>query len=215
MSALGTAAAGEPRTGAGTTAPYEALGNALHRLTRVLDEVLLADREVRREELRMLRLLSTDALHAMGPVVEGLHGRRGDGSVEAALRAIAAEYAEATGAVVHVRVRGSVHGLGDEEGEAFRRVAREALGNVDRHARASVLLLALDVDDATTTLDIVDDGVGLAGRQVTEWGSSVDLGLRRMSRAMTAVGGTFSVHRLRPRGLRLHAVVPRAARSGR
>lgn len=221
MNAFGKAAPGAPAAhGRGELVdtvvgvhPYEELGSALHRLARMLDELLLVGGDPRREELRVLRLLSTDALHALGSVMDELHGQQWDGSVEAGLRAVAAEYAEATGAASHVRIRGSTEQLSDDVVEAFRKVAVEALRNVDRHARASVLLLSLDIDDACVALDIVDDGVDLARRQVAAWGSAVDLGLHRMDRAMHAVGGSLTIHPLRPRGLRLRASVPPVAGS--
>jgi signal transduction histidine kinase len=94
--------------------------------------------------------------------------------------------------------------------DALRDIAVEALWNVDRHARASVLLLSLAVEDAGVRFDIVDDGVDVARRQVAAWGSSVDLGLRRMRRVVKAVGGRLALHSLQPRGLRQSVVVPSA-----
>lgn len=185
----------------------------MQRLARHVDALLLSDDGLDRAELRSLRLLTTDALHALGAVVEHVDGPRWSSPLEAALRAIGAEYSAATGAATHIRVQGRVDRLSKDVAGAVRRVATEALRNVDRHARASFMLLSLEIDDDGVRLDIVDDGVDIAGRQVTAWGSAVDLGLRRMGRAMGSVGGTLTVHPLRPRGLRLRAVAPCVARS--
>jgi signal transduction histidine kinase len=184
------------------------LGDALQRLALAVDELLCAPGVPTRDEVRTLRLLSTEALHGLGAVVQEVNAQRWSGPLDDALRSMVADFALATGAASNVRIRGSLAHVTVEVVEAVRRVVGEALANVDRHARAGVLLVTLDVEGGTMDLDIVDDGVGLASRQAAVWGSSVELGLRRMHRAMRSIGGTLTVHPLEPRGLRLHAAAP-------
>jgi signal transduction histidine kinase len=50
--------------------------------------------------------------------------------------------------------------FGDERGETFLRIAQEALRNVERHAQATRVSVALNTLGARLLLSIVDDGVG-------------------------------------------------------
>jgi signal transduction histidine kinase len=50
--------------------------------------------------------------------------------------------------------------FGDERGETFLRIAQEALRNVERHAQAMRVSVALSIAGARLVLSIVDDGVG-------------------------------------------------------
>ncbi len=72
----------------------------------------------------------------------------------------------------------------DEIGEHLQAVVREALSNVARHARASQVTVAIDVDDVLC-LRVEDDGVGIpqGGRRS---------GLRNMSERAEKLGGSFT-----------------------
>jgi signal transduction histidine kinase len=50
--------------------------------------------------------------------------------------------------------------FGEERGETFLRIAQEALRNVERHAQATRVSVALSIVGARLILSIVDDGVG-------------------------------------------------------
>jgi signal transduction histidine kinase len=80
----------------------------------------------------------------------------------------------------------------DEIGEHLVAVAREALSNVARHARAGEAHLAVDVRDEEVVLRVEDDGVGIpeGGRRS---------GLRNMAERAEGLGGSFQT-RPRPGG---------------
>lgn len=189
--------------------PLEELAGALQRLAAALDDLLLSDGPDQKIA-RTVRLLAAKTLRTVGSVIEELDARHWNESVEAGLQAMATEYAALTGAAPHVRVRGSADQLPKTVTEVLRQVAGEALRTIDRHSRASVLLLSLDIDEGSVTLDIVDDGIDLQRRPVAAWASSADVALRRMGAAVHALGGSLVVQSLKPRGLRLRAVVPPA-----
>lgn len=68
-------------------------------------------------------------------------------------------------------------------------IAREALHNVIKHARATRVMVRLDCDDHTLTLQIVDDGTGFdTARDFTG-----HLGLRSMSERTARLGGVLTV----------------------
>ena len=72
----------------------------------------------------------------------------------------------------------------DEIGEHLQAVVREALSNVARHARASQVTVAIDVDDVLC-LRVEDAGVGIpeGGRRS---------GLRNMAERAEKLGGSFT-----------------------
>lgn len=193
----------------------EELGDALLHLARRVDDLLFMDGLPLRDEVRELRLRITAALHALGSVENEVNATRDDAGLGEHLRAIASEYAEATGTSLDVRLRGPVAGLPPPSADTLSRVVAEALWNVDRHSRAAVMVLSLVVDERGAVLDLVDDGVDISTRQVPLWGSSVDLGVQRMRRLVAEAGGRLALKPLQPRGLRLRVVIPTEARAVR
>jgi len=75
---------------------------------------------------------------------------------------------------------------------ALFRVAREALANAKKHARARHITITLDVTPEEALLDVHDDGVGFepAGLQPSGDGG---FGLWSLERSIVELGGSFSV----------------------
>ena len=70
------------------------------------------------------------------------------------------------------------------------RAAQEALTNVSRHANASRVDITLSADTSTLTMEVVDDGIGIAKGSLEKPGSLGLLGLRERTQAM---GGELSL----------------------
>jgi two-component system sensor histidine kinase DevS len=86
-----------------------------------------------------------------------------------------------------VRFEGPVDSVVSEAiAEQVLTVVREALSNVARHAQARSASVTLVVDDAGLALEVVDDGVGMAGATRTS-------GLRNMRRRAEDLGGSQEV----------------------
>lgn len=188
---------------------YQQLGDTLHRLARHLDGLLLEASDEAVGDLRTLRLLTTDALHTLGVVVEADEARRfGGRRLDVSLRRMAAEFEACSGSSVDVRLRGDLVHLPPSVAEVVRHVVHEAFAGVSRNARSTITVLAVQADDRAVRLDVLDDGVDLPQRQVAEWRCAVDLGLRRMARAAASVDGHLAVQPVLPRGLLLRAVLP-------
>lgn len=90
--------------------------------------------------------------------------------------------------------------------EALYRVCQEAASNVIRHARARQLTVTAYVDQTDAWLRVRDDGVGLASEV------RGGIGLKSMRERITRLGGTLSLHPATPRGLEIHARLPRRDR---
>ena len=85
------------------------------------------------------------------------------------------------------------------------RAAQEGITNALRHGQAQVLRLQARADDEGLTLELIDDGSGLA----PGWSQrSGHYGLRWLAERVEAVGGQFDIEAHPPRGVRLRVRVP-------
>ena len=84
-----------------------------------------------------------------------------------------------TGVEADLVLAGPERPVSREAGEALHAVAREALANVERHARAGAVVLSLRFDKRAATLTIQDDGAGVSPLILrTVEGSATRFGLR-------------------------------------
>lgn len=74
---------------------------------------------------------------------------------------------------------------------AVLRIVREALGNVQRHASASAVLLTVTMLKSEVRLMISDDGVGVDPGRSDD--GRLHLGISGMRRRAEARGGSFSI----------------------
>jgi two-component system sensor histidine kinase UhpB len=96
--------------------------------------------------------------------------------------------------------------LGSDASLALYRAAQEGMSNALRHGHATRLTLTLrGCDRATVTLELVDDGVGLA----PDWSERTGhYGLRWLGERVQALGGRFEIAAALPRGVRLLVQLP-------
>ena len=144
----------------------------------------------------------------------------------AALRELATEWAQQTNVVANLRVEGTQETQGHPQGmpllysrvegaqetqrvqtlpltveEALYRVAQEALANVSRHSKATLVQMILMITDQTVTLSIVDNGQGF---DTTRQGY-LGVGLLSMQERMKALGGDVQVESTPGKGTRVVA----------
>jgi PAS domain S-box-containing protein len=93
--------------------------------------------------------------------------------------------------------------------QALLRIAREALWNMVKHARARRVDVRLEADGDSVALEIADDGVGFD----PNGGFPGHLGLRSMHERAIGVGGSLQIVSARGRGTRVVVRVPSAAPS--
>jgi signal transduction histidine kinase len=87
--------------------------------------------------------------------------------------------------------------------QALFRVAQEALANIGRHARATMVGVRLDSGDQRLTLEIDDDGVGFDLEQ-----PSRGMGLENMRARLAPFGGTVIITSRPGTGTSIRASVP-------
>jgi len=131
------------------------------------------------------------------------------------LAALADEFRVNTMVDVELRAGPEIDGvpLGPQRTLEVLSVAREALSNIARHAKATraEILVATSADGAGITLTVVDNGVGFDPQAPRGLGH---LGLANMDARMAGVGGTLVVESSRDRGTRIIVDVPREPLAG-
>jgi two-component system NarL family sensor kinase len=105
---------------------------------------------------------------------------------------------------VRVSMEGDVRTLPRDVEIGFYRIAREALSNVLRHARARAAAVELSVSPEAARLRVSDDGVGFSPHQVPRG----RFGLIGMNERAKLLGGTLQVHSDVGRGTTIEVDVP-------
>ncbi len=118
----------------------------------------------------------------------------------AALREQATEWSQQTHIVANLRVEGT-QPLPLTVEEALFRVAQEALANVARHSKATLVQMILTITADTVTLSIADNGQGF---DTTRQGH-LGVGLLSMQERMKALGGDVQVESTPGKGTRVVA----------
>jgi signal transduction histidine kinase len=88
-------------------------------------------------------------------------------------------------------------------------VAQEALSNVRRHARATTVIVTVQITREQVVLVVQDNGVGLPAQTLQNYTrNGVHLGLRGMHQRIKELGGQFLLVNGEEGGLIVKAVVP-------
>lgn len=112
----------------------------------------------------------------------------------AALRAEVAGFQARSGISARYEARGGENALDEEEQLAFLRVCQEALHNVERHAKASRVVVRLSASPSRCELTVEDNGIGI--RNIAEPADLVRqgrLGVVGMQERARLIGGTCTV----------------------
>jgi signal transduction histidine kinase len=123
-------------------------------------------------------------------------------SVRADVNVLAGEYAPVLGFAPVVRTAGPVDtAVPGELGEQLSAVLREALSNVAQHARASAVLVEIEVDRGELLLRVTDDGRGMPAE-------THESGLRNVRTRAREHGGVVRIRPGEPTGTVLEWLVP-------
>lgn len=94
--------------------------------------------------------------------------------------------------------------------DVVMRVIQEALSNVRKHARASMVLVSLSAGNDALTVTVQDNGVGIPARDLhkTGHGDGRHLGIMTLRTAVERLGGRLSLANGEEEGLVLKAQLP-------
>ncbi|MYM85251.1 histidine kinase [Duganella sp. FT50W] len=115
-----------------------------------------------------------------------------DLGLAAALHHLAKEYTLSSGTPVHFEASGCTDALPEVANTVLFRLAQEALTNIERHAAASRIDIALAGEADGVTLRIRDDGHGFDAEGIALHPQR-GIGLRNMMERMDAIGGRFAI----------------------
>jgi signal transduction histidine kinase len=129
-------------------------------------------------------------------------GCHADG-LPAALSELAAQTERTYGVRCRFHAEPNTGGLGEEAAPHLYSIAQEAVGNAARHARPSLIRVALSRAPGVVILTVEDDGTGIAAPR--QGGS----GMHTMRYRAQLIGARLEVRRLAPRGTAVTCFCPR------
>lgn len=157
---------------------------------RILETEKLV-RQAQQELTTLIRELRPVALEGKGLV--------------AALRELATSWSQQTGIVANVWVDGT-QSMPLMVEESLYRIAQEALSNVARHSKATLVQMALAITDEDVTLSVIDNGQGFDKMAQEHLG----VGLLSMGERMKTLGGDVQVESSLGKGTCIMACCKRA-----
>jgi signal transduction histidine kinase len=122
----------------------------------------------------------------------------------AALGALAGEFEICMGVPVKFQIEGKLTPLSSDKEITLYRTAQQALANVERHARASNVMVTLSYGQDAVTVSIRDDGVGLSRGALTKTGH---YGVSGMRARLEELCGSLQIKRANP-GLLVEGRIP-------
>jgi signal transduction histidine kinase len=130
--------------------------------------------------------------------------------LSATLQRYVAEYRAFFRLDVDLQVPATLPALSKDAELTVFRIVQESLQNIQKHARAALVIVRIDLSDETIVVTIHDDGRGFVPRQV-EATTLSGAGLRGMSERAAAVGGDLQVESQPGAGTTVRLSVPRVA----
>lgn len=127
----------------------------------------------------------------------------------AELRRLVREAGKNDGLEADLVVSGNPLRLSPESEQTLYILAREALANVVRHARAKRVLVSLRFSDDSVDLVIQDDGAGASEQILKHYQESgTHFGMKRSRRQVEDLGGSFEVRNGEESGLAIRVRIP-------
>jgi signal transduction histidine kinase len=110
------------------------------------------------------------------------------------LERLVRDFRELTGTAVDLSVRGDPQRLTPVAADVLQKTLQEALVNIAKHARAGRAAVSIDIDGDRTSIEVIDDGVGLSAGATEVIGARPGhVGLRRMRERIEACGGRLEI----------------------
>ncbi len=191
---------------------HDGLGHSLVALSVQLEAVQRlypVDPSRASAQIDDMKRLTRDSMAELRRTLDALRApETTDQSLREAIERFATSLAARTGLKITYRIDDAL-APPPPVAETLRRVAQEALANVERHAAATTVSLTLDTRPDAFTLTITDDGRGLPADAETRPGH---YGLRGMRERVEGLGGTLSLSSNAP-GTTVVARLPVISRS--
>jgi PAS domain S-box-containing protein len=132
-----------------------------------------------------------------------------DYGLMAALRWYGEQFTSRTGIAVDVHGEELDPRLPADVETVLFRITQEAVTNVAKHAQATQVIMAVEVDDETVRLVIADNGVGFDPTRLSEPSERRGWGLLNMTERAEASGGRCHIESAPAQGTKITVEVPR------
>jgi signal transduction histidine kinase len=117
-----------------------------------------------------------------------------EASVTRRLERLARDVQDLTGTAVDLRLHGDPASLSTASADVLQKTLQEALVNIAKHAHAGHARVRIDIRDGRTSIEVRDDGVGMAiGAAEAASAQRGHFGLRQMRERIEALGGRLEV----------------------
>ena len=156
------------------------------------------------ERLTHLEDRLAEASAALRQALAALNEAPAEHALATAVQGDCRAFEERTGIKVSVIVLGDVPELKQSRQQVLHRMVRETLLNVEKHARATSVVVSLGVVDDGVTLVVSDDGVGCGADE----DSLPGIGLRSLQDSLAQVGGSLTVIANQGEGTTVRGWVP-------
>ena len=158
------------------------------------------------DRIRRLGSMIDSGIDLKRRIIENLHPSLLDHlGLASALQWYVEETCRSAGVECRLMVSEQLERLAPDLEIALYRLVQESVGNIVKHAQAHVLELTLERTGDGLTVEIADDGVGIADLDKAK---RLSHGLAGMMHRVRSVGGTFDVQSQAGRGTRIDVFVP-------
>jgi signal transduction histidine kinase len=165
--------------------------------------------KAQRDTLGQLQSLASDSLRELQRIISDLRpAHLDDLGLSATLRWYTNRLQEMTRLIIRVDISGEEHILDEAVKIAVFRIIQEALNNVIKHSRASVVTIKLDYREKEVNILVRDNGMGFNMDAVQNRIGRVSLGLSGMAERAALLGGTVEFHSRPNYGTEVEAVIP-------
>jgi signal transduction histidine kinase len=173
---------------------HDTLGQSLSYLRSILEQFNMDDMYSRlssiQHDLDRMRDISNDAYEQIRQTLKSLQPQY-EGNLSDTVHTIASKTAERAGFVLQFRVRGTNRQLLPQDVQRkILLILREAINNIEQHAQAKIVNLALLWDDTHLVVTLDDDGVGFDPDAVSGFGH---FGLQIMKQRINEISGSMEL----------------------
>jgi signal transduction histidine kinase len=172
---------------------------------QAIDTLMKAEPQAARSELAKARQLAQTGLQEARHAIQDLRVNPiEDLGLARALEREALDFGERANVIVEVHVADPKTALSNEVAAQMLRIAQEAFNNIERHADAQCVSVALLQDNGRLSLRVTDDGRGFAYADV----SDDRFGLTGMRERAAAAGGELRTGAAHGGGFLIDALLP-------
>ncbi len=191
---------------------HDSFLQSVHGLTLSFHSALSAlpaDTPARKKIERVLMMADKVMEEGRDELQELRSGAMGDGDLARSLTLVGEVLAENRRAAFSLRTRGQSRAFAEPAACEIYSIGREALMNAFRHAEAASIQVELEFGSGQFTLEVLDDGKGLAP-EILHKGSAGHWGLTGLFERAERVGGHLTLDNRDSGGLRVRLTVPAA-----